>query len=62
VDSISARFFVLLYHNFGAHCSIVGFQKYLNNPALNDCLPTKLTPVAIRISFILDNYSFYSRG
>jgi Carboxylesterase type B len=27
------RFFVKLYHNFGAHyISIVGISKYLNNP------------------------------
>jgi hypothetical protein len=40
--------FVLLYHNFGAHCNMVGFSQYLNNPQIQ-CLPTMLAPVAMRI-------------
>jgi hypothetical protein len=29
-NKYKCSFFVLLYHNFGTHCSIVGFSQYLN--------------------------------
>ncbi|KAI5721060.1 hypothetical protein M8J77_015450 [Diaphorina citri] len=50
----------LLCHKFGAHCSIVGFSQYLNNPKIQ-CLPTMLAPVAMRIYYMSKLLIFLTR-